>query len=95
MWFSDTVKTSTYGIKKLNYDEEYLKSILLTKLSESDSSKIAKIITAYYYGIIVRWCITNGNDNPIFMIKEFNETELKGLSKKGEENEICNFIKWC
>ena len=29
MWFSDTVKTSTYGIKKLNYDEEYLKSCLV------------------------------------------------------------------
>lgn len=77
MWFSDTVKASVYGSSKLKYDEEHLKTILLSEKSDEAASLIAKKITSIYYGIIVRWCITNGGDKPDELIKNFINNDLK------------------
>lgn len=79
MWFSDTVKASVYGLEKLKYDERYIKSVLLSERNEEDANIIAKEITAIYYGIIVRWCITNGTDEPIMLIKTFITNGLKSM----------------
>jgi|GEM_PF-4728908 hypothetical protein CLOSPO_01274 len=79
IWFSDTVKASMYGFEKLKYDEEYMKSILLNEKNEEESLILSKKITSVYYGILIRWCITNGDDNPNKLIKDFVDKDLKRM----------------
>ena len=54
-WFSHSVLGSKYGNFKLNYDAEYIKSLV---------GDDAKEIISIYYGALNLWCFTNGNIDP-------------------------------
>lgn len=79
MWFSDTVNASLFGQKKLKYDENYIMSILLDEKNENDALIISKKITLLYYGILVAWCITDGQEDPMQLILNFINNDLKTM----------------
>ncbi len=67
-WFSHSVLGSKYGNLKLNYDNEYIKSLVGNSVTE---------IISIYYGALNLWCFTNGNINPkdivINYLKKYEE----------------------
>ncbi len=78
-WFSDTVKASAYGLRKLKYDEDYIMSILLSDMTEGEALIISKKIVAIYYGILISWCITDGQDDPMNLINDFILNDLSKM----------------
>ena len=81
-WFSDSVKGSIYGKSKIAYDIKVIKEILIKKYDEDVALNKAEQIVSIYYGILISWCFTDGNINPINLIKEAIETEIKAIVEK-------------
>lgn len=82
MWFSDTCKASIYGNKKFQYDLKYITEVLLTKMNKESSENLALKIISTYYGIVVSWCISDGNIKPDLLMKDYIAKELYYLLKE-------------
>ncbi len=71
-WFSDSVRSTAYGRKKLKYDEDCVREILCDFYDSAAAEAKAGSIAAFYYGILVLWCFTDGEKSAKDGIEEFN-----------------------
>ena len=65
-WFSHSVTSSVYGMKKLEYDLSYVKEILSDEM-------LAKEVISVYYGALNLWCFTNGMIDPLDICMNYLE----------------------
>ena len=78
-WFSDSVKGSIYGKSKISYDIKVIQE-LLSKKYDNDLSLIkAKEIVSIYYGVLISWCFTDGEIDPIQLIKNILKENINHI----------------
>lgn len=65
-WFSHSVTSSVFGMKKLEYDLSYLKEILNDNL-------LAEEVISVYYGALNLWCFTDGKISPLDICMNYIE----------------------
>lgn len=78
-WFSAAANGSIYGRKKFEYDVAYVESLLARKFDSLEAHEKAVRIVSNYYGILLSWCITDGEVNPTDYIKKALDNGIKSI----------------
>ena len=88
-WVKETASPDNQdGVRKLIYDRQVIWSLLEKAVENGELSKRTPIeqltywIASEYYGIVLCWSITDGENDPVSAIRDFCQGMLKGYLKQ-------------
>lgn len=85
-WLSEAVSGAIYGKNKIRYDINVVKSYLMKAgYDDAQANAVALKIISLHYGALTSWCISDGGVEPLDILSDMLEHNLKVLKDRMKE----------